>query len=430
MARHDWKKTATAKRQRSFHGGIERLETRALLAGDEWSTASEPTPNPPTSLHDPLQIAAPAHVRQMTIGRPAPSQLLQPPLDHRNESHESDPPGRPTETDSLNRDQALVEWDQDSPSMTETEDSEPADNGSPAVSPDDLDDTGGTVTDQTSYNSPERALMPVLPIQRAERAKIDTPSAAMVTLVSPPQSTKPLQSSSLTASDLNAHVSYIDDDFHYFEQRVARGSASVASLSSEPLANHAAVDSFMAMSMLGPSGTEDKDHGSAKTATNLRHSASNATLRLQTSPVTHEQVAIIRPHNTTPQPTATSVRFGSLPMVTLLHSVMLAGQMVLNSTAEQIQGNSSHDEPSSRGQFVDDHDAATQTAMTCTVPAGTASATTNPDPCSPDPCNPVSWQNSTLFTVVCASLSLPHSLAKRTKPLQWTWHRLGRKSQD
>ncbi|EMI17208.1 hypothetical protein RMSM_05868 [Rhodopirellula maiorica SM1] len=393
------------KRPRSFLGRIERLETRTMLAGAEVIGEGESNSTPATPLHDPLQIAAPAYVRQMTITRPPQIQPLQPSRDRVNESSRPAAPGREIESDVLNRDQALKEWDQEPPRTGDTEDSETSTNEPPAASTDELDGTDGTVTDQTNYLSPETAPIPVQPIPRAARVKTDTSTAAMMTLVSPPQSTKSFPSGSLTTADLDAHVNYIDDDFHYFESTTSHVAISDLSLSSEPLSNHAARDTFMAMSMLTSSGTETKNHGLVKNSTNLGGSDSNPTNLVRNSRIANEPIALDHTHAMTPQPSPAPVRFASLPMVTLLHSVMFAGQMVLDSTAETIETNPSCDEPSPRGQCVGDHDTAIQTAMTFANQANTASETTSQ----------ASWRNSTLLTVVCASFSVHHSLTKRTK---------------
>lgn len=410
MVRHNLQRGVTVKRPRSFLGGIERLEARTLLAGAELIGAGESDSKPRMPLHDPLQIAAPAYVRQLSIVSPQPNQPLQNAQDGSNGPTQPDTSASEINTDFLKHDQAFEEWDQESPLPTETEDSETSENEPPAVSPDELDGTGVTVTDETSYTSPKNVPTPVLANPSSDRAKSDTSATAMITLVSPPQSSRPLVSNPLTVSSLNAPVTYADG-FHYFETSTSRTETPTASLTSEPLANHAARDTFMAMSMLKPSGIDNRVRASATIATSPRSSDSNPTIVASTTRVAQEQVSHHNTDDVTQPHAVTHVRLGSLPVVTLLHSVMFAGQMVLNSTAEVIELNQPSDTSSDEQQSAVADDAVIPIAMT----------QFNQGKPTPEVASRPSWRPTMFIAVVCASLHVQYSLGKRNDPLHWTW---------
>ncbi|WP_442508024.1 hypothetical protein SH528x_006974 [Novipirellula sp. SH528] len=359
-------------------------------------------------LSDPMQVAAPAFVRQMSIV--SPQTVSQRPLTQQASDLQSDEDV--SEEVAKTHDQALEDWDQDETrtgEQTDKTDLSEDDKDSLVVSVDELAETGGVDAAESTHTDAELPLLPLVPSSNANHSNANNTSAsasAMITLVIPsPTAGMPLFDSPTTSTTNDRGV--YADHFHYFAPSASRTETSVASLASEPLSNHAARDSFMAMSMLKPSGIDNRVRVSATNAFTHRTSDSIPTTIVRTTLASQEPISQTNTQEVSQRKTVTPLRLGSLPMVTLLHSVIFAGQMVLDSSAEVINLNHPNDDGQSAGTELPSPPIAMTTADASKPESDSES--------------PISYQNGLFLTVVCASLSFQHLAHKRTKLLQWTW---------
>ncbi len=411
MARHNLKRGGiAATRQRLFLRGIERLETRTLLAGGEMIGAYESDSNQTMPLLDPMQVAAPAFVRQMSIV--SPQTVLQRPLTQQDPDLQSDEDV--SEEVTQTHDQALEEWDQDETRTAEQTDKTDLiedDKDSLLVTTDELAETGGVDAAESTHTDADVPHLPLLPSSNPNHSNAShTSASAMITLAIPSQATGMPLFDSPTPSSINDRGVYADH-FHYFDPSASGTDRSIASLASEPLSNDAARDSFMAMSMLKPSGIDNRVRASATNALTLRSSDSIPTAIVRTTLASQELISQTNTQDVSQRKTVTPLRLGSLPMVTLLHSVIFAGQMVLDSSAEVIDLNHPSDTSSDEEQPAVVDDAVIPIAMT----------RVNDGKPTPELAGRPSLRPTMFFAVVCASLHVQYSIGKRNDPLHWTW---------